>query len=74
MAGHAREPLNTTEAKARFREAARRLSPRQIVARHPYQAIFVALTAGLVAGGSRKAPDHVASVLMAALPGLLCRR
>ncbi len=74
MAGHAHEPLSTAEAKARFREAARRLSLRQIVARHPYQATFAALTAGLVTGGSRKAPDRVAGLLMAAIPGLLCRR
>ncbi|HFD80504.1 MAG TPA: hypothetical protein ENK05_08970 [Gammaproteobacteria bacterium] len=66
--------MSTAEAKERFRDAAARVSLRHVVARHPYQSTFVALTAGLVAGGARKAPEHLASVLMAALPGLLFRR
>ena len=50
MDGDPDQPLTPEEAKARLREAALRLSPRQWIRQHPLAVLAAALAGGLVIG------------------------
>lgn len=71
MARDTTRSLTPEEAKARLREAAGRVSVAGWTRSHPYNATLLALTAGLVAGGSRRFTEQVSVVLISALSGTL---
>ncbi len=64
-------PLTPEEAKQRLREVASHAGVTGWTRRHPYNATLLALTAGLVAGGSRRSTDQLSMVLVSALASLL---
>ncbi len=66
MADRSQEPLSVSEAKARFRAAAEKASPRSGFRRHPVALLGIAAAVGfLVANTSRR---DLASVGRRALP------
>lgn len=74
MARDATPPLTPAEAKARLREASSRASITGWTRRNPYNAVLLALTAGLVVGGSRRSTDQLSITLINALASLLRTR
>ena len=73
MARDTTRPLTTEEAKARLRESASRVSVSGWTRSHPYDATLLALTAGLVAGGSRRFTEQLSVVLINSLAGMFRR-
>ena len=71
MARDSTRPMTPDEAKARLREAAGRASVIGWTRSHPYNATLLALTVGLVAGGSRRYTEQLSVVLIQALAGII---
>ena len=59
----ANDPLTVTEAKARLRELAGRAGPGVWIRDHPWEALALAFTAGLLAGAEPAARRPLAEAL-----------